>query len=92
MKLLNLKKMITQFVQKLGIFIFSICSVQAEKEYEKLTLLNGKSFERVKILEVSYEKIRISHTEGITSITPDDISNEIRQDLGVSQEEVAKKI
>lgn len=84
--------MITQFAQKVGIFIFSICSLQAEKEYEKLTLLNGKSFQRVKILEVSYEKIRISHTEGITSITPDDISNEIRQDLGVSQEGVARKL
>lgn len=86
--------MITQFGQHIGIFIllFFICSVKAEKEYEKLTLLNGKSFQGVKILEVSHEKIRLSHTEGITSITPEDISDEIRQDLGVSQEEVTRKL
>jgi len=92
MKLLNPKNMFNQFTQKLGFFIFFICSAQAEKEYEKLTLLNGKSFQGVKILEVSHEKIRLSHTEGITSITPDDIPDEIRQDLGVSQDEVTRKL
>lgn len=81
-----------RFTTGLVIFLFSINTTYAEYEFEKITLVSGEILENVKILEVSYAKVRLRHADGIISVDPSKLPDEIRQKIGVSKEVIAKKL
>jgi hypothetical protein len=80
------------YALRMGIFLFSINLIYAEHEFEKITLISGEQLEKIKILEVSHTKVRLRHSEGIISISPTNLPDEIREKLGVSEKVIAKKL